>query len=122
VSKALAEEFDYFGGYVAAFVIGDSTSHDYLAARYLGTPKSELKRRAAQLVRRLGCEAYVAHGSLRDYEGAAKRVSKEMTYSVELGFYPKDGAAEPGAHAVRVESRSVEGLSLKTRPGYSIGK
>lgn len=120
--QSLAEDLDTFGGYAAAFVIGESTDHDMLGAMSYGTPKSETKRIAEELKKTLGCEAYVASGSMGAFEGVAKRVSQMMRYSVELGFYPKDNAAQPGPHIIRIENRPGGDLNLKGRLRYVIEK
>lgn len=118
----LADDLDSFGGFSCAFVIGPSTSADMLGSIYNPIPKSETERIAAAAKKYIGGEAYVARGLDRNFEKVAKRVAEIMHYSVEVGFYPQDNAAQPGPHTIQVASTAGGDLKLRSRLRYVIEK
>lgn len=119
-NTSLADDLDSFGGYSCAFVIGPPTNRDLLGSIYYPTPKSQTKEIAARLKKYIGGEAYIARGLDRDIEKVARKVAQTMRYSVELGFYPTEAAAQPGEHTVRIEGRDGMQLNLRSRLRYVI--
>lgn len=118
----LVEDLKSFGGFVGAFVIGQSADYNMLDSLYYPIPKEETRRLANALQQAIGGQAYVARGSNKEIATIARQVADTIRSSVEIGFYPQDRAAEPGTHSLRVESSVTDAISLNSRLRYSIEK
>jgi hypothetical protein len=111
---ALNRGLDSLGGLVYFVVLG------YGVARYeAAVPELNplLDDMAAELARETQGEAFPARSTVKLFEATAK-VARRLNNAVQLGFYPQAGAADSGAHVLRVQDE--RGKLLRSRARYVI--